>query len=550
MSTSFEQLEYTRSPENIEYNFDRHILRRLNIGEAHVELDGSSRTIVDRHHALYGVVDERSHAGSAGLLAEVVKTTFTKELKETFNKNDPETSMRSALIKSQQQVREVMRQRNEADVGISGSFVKFFRDGSALKAVYAHVGDSRILLRSGLEITQVTEDEGYIDSLLHGFGHDEFNPAQVGVMTLRPKDRLVLINADVIGDTDAENFSPEEMNDIMSMSSPKTAARLFAETSRKWADKSVVVVDVPVKSRSRLLGSRLLQLIGIRRLRKMEEIYATPDTPWINSVPDEQHERLEVVEEPEYIEVINEPDSTAFVQHEEATLDEPVRGTKEPIVVDSSEAEYNAEEPVLEEPHFETSYVYDDARDSKYLVHEDVVARQRRRWGAAALLATGLLVGFVAGEKYLIEFGKEAKEVQLPAVEKEITTNTKQVPVIVKVQWPDKPVEVTVKNAPAAAVVSGHTAETFYVDAGSGYIHEIHQLGHVLVGDNFTEQDAVRIYNTARVKFGNQLIDLPNHNDPDTYVRSGDLYIGAPGKAHWATPEIQSFIQSSILAYS
>ena len=667
MATSYEQMEINRFPAYTEFSFDRNILRRLQVGEANIELAGSTRTIVDSYNSVYGVIDERTSSIATGKVAETVKNSFSNAL-SNFDSSDSESSMRHALEAAQESVRYVMQANDSRNVGVSGSFVKFFRDGSALKAAYAHVGDSRILLRSGSEVRQITEDEGDISGLTHGFGHESFSPVQVGVITLRPHDRVVLMNADVIGDTDDENLTADDMNRVMNEPYAQEAARMLVDTSKKEADKAVIVIDVPQPSRAASMSEKVLGFLGLQRRQVAHE---TPAAVVRNYPPRPSNSRGSSTSgyfddkrsqrQDEYVAptVVGNPDDRDIDDDQSDVIITPVdndeRGGVRGVFDDQRSVGSVFDEPVVVggAPQFRT---YNQTIDDRSVTtRESVDSYRKRRRMRNGLIAAGLLVGgYVIGEATIADFGdgkdkgidvmpwpgdgfdfnawngsttlsddpadmtklhtKEGFDILPPFldgdwfnvwpggsanndgtvdapdadvdtsegnvldddatdteldndVEVENEPDPEPIEVRVILEWPDEPmpqpeqpnITVNVPPAPAPesapvtpplpppAPVPAWVPDAFYVDPGSGYIKEIHEMGHYLVGQKFSSNNALSIYNNARFFFGDQLIELPGHEGFDSYANQNGLYISAPGQAHWATAEIEAFIRASIL---
>lgn len=89
--------------------------------------------------------------------------------------------------------------------------------------------------------------------------------------------------------------------------------------------------------------------------------------------------------------------------------------------------------------------------------------------------------------------------------------------------------------------------DTFTIEPGHGLIQEIHDMGHDGAGyDNFTNSDSTRLFNTAQDKFGDNLLNLPNHPGNDVYKVGDDLRISAPGRAHWQSQAIERFFMEEI----
>lgn len=92
------------------------------------------------------------------------------------------------------------------------------------------------------------------------------------------------------------------------------------------------------------------------------------------------------------------------------------------------------------------------------------------------------------------------------------------------------------------------TLEDFTVPRGGTIVDIIHyEMGHRLVGQEFTGHDAWVVYLDAYEKYGINLINLPDHAGADTYLRGpNDVGISAPGRAEWASQEIEEFIRRRI----
>lgn len=85
--------------------------------------------------------------------------------------------------------------------------------------------------------------------------------------------------------------------------------------------------------------------------------------------------------------------------------------------------------------------------------------------------------------------------------------------------------------------------DAFTIESGSGLTQEIHEMGHQVAGfENFTNDDSTRIMEQARERFGDNLLNLPNHSGNDLYRVGDELRISAPGQAQWANQAIEQFM--------
>jgi len=100
---------------------------------------------------------------------------------------------------------------------------------------------------------------------------------------------------------------------------------------------------------------------------------------------------------------------------------------------------------------------------------------------------------------------------------------------------------------PHASPQAAWHPRNFTVEQGSGFLREIHQLGDATVGPkHFTDAMTQNVFDDARGKFGDNLIVMPGHHGPDTYLQNGDLRISGPGEAHFRTHAMERYIMDQI----
>ncbi|MDB5175426.1 MAG: hypothetical protein JWM81_284 [Candidatus Saccharibacteria bacterium] len=509
-----------------EYSFDPSILRRLQVGEDHIDLRGNNARIYNAESAIYGVVDEKLYGQSqnpespegpmgttAGLIREVLSESITRD----FDPLDPIRSMREAFFTTQERVQTAKFEGQIGhDVLASTSVARFYHEGTTLKAVYGHVGDGRILVRSGDEVKEITRDEGDVEQLHHGFGHEFFDPVQVGVIDLKPGDRLVFLSADMIGDTRAQYMTEKEFNDAMSWKDPQVASELFIDYSKKKeVDKSVIVVDVP-RRRRRLLGR-----VGLGGATTAGYVRST------NYVSERvASRRLARAERGER--------RRGSVFGRVALLGLGLVGV------------YLAYQG-LEHTIFDFGDGKDKGIDLWPGRHDGL---DLNAWNGSSTLnddpvqplkhlhnkkGFDILPPLLDGDWFSLRPDHSAKHAAVAAKIPDLLTGP---PVFAH---PSSPPNVTVPSVPA------WQPTPFVAEPGTGYIREFRELGNQIVGPNYSAHQAERAFDATRAAFGNDLIDLPHHAGPDSYLVGNDLRISAPDPtAHWRTQMIEAFARQSI----
>jgi hypothetical protein len=80
--------------------------------------------------------------------------------------------------------------------------------------------------------------------------------------------------------------------------------------------------------------------------------------------------------------------------------------------------------------------------------------------------------------------------------------------------------------------IHGSTGKEFYVEPGSGEIHEIQEYANAH-HYSITPEQADQIYNDLYAEHGSKIINLIG-SSPSTYViHPGDVGLSHPGEAHW-----------------
>jgi hypothetical protein len=514
------QLVETVSPRQ-EYSFNPDILRRLQVGEDHVTIRGNNARIYNAESATYGVVDEKltgDEDGPAGTAASIIRTALSEYIGNDFDPLDPIRSMREAFFETQSMVQAAKFEgRISDDVLASTSVARFYHDGNTLKAVYGHVGDGRILLRSGTEVKAITEDEGDVRRLNHGFGHEVFDPVQIGVIDLKPGDRLVFLSADMIGDTPAQNMTTREFNDAMSWKDPQVASELFIDHSKKQeVDKSVIVVDVPRRRGSR----RLLGRVGlggaaaagyVRSTNYVSERVASRRVR--RAEGGERHRRGGVLGRVALLGLGLVGAYFAYRGLEHTIFD---FGDGKDKGIDLWPGRHDGLD--LNAWNGSGTLNDDPTQPLKHLHNKK---------------GFDILPPLLDGDWFSLRSSDPTKHVNAAAKIPELLTGP--------------PVFAHPTTPPDTSALPAWQPQSFVAEPGTGYIREFKELGRQVVGPDYSAHQAQRAYDATRTAFGNDLIDLPHHAGPDSYLAGNDLRISAPDPtAHWRTQLIEQAIRKNI----
>lgn len=206
-------------------------------------------TLRDDRNGLYGVFDGMGSADDSRRVAETVAHVLQERSGEVEDSHDAESVKRW--------IEECLGQAHNETVDIDGattaSVVKVITDNEGeRRAVWASVGDSRIYIASNEgAVRRITRDEGGLDAGQPGHTinnvigvRDRYEFRQTGDVVLNPGDRLLIVSNGITGDKEEELLNDQEIADAVNGKTAEDAARSLIDISRKYDDKSVVVVDV------------------------------------------------------------------------------------------------------------------------------------------------------------------------------------------------------------------------------------------------------------------------------------------------------------------
>lgn len=218
----------------------------VDVGLAEKDKKGEDRSLVRTKDGLLGVFDGAGGEPNGDLAAG----TAQRVLGETDLTADTDAAeAKASLIGTMEQLDRSVR--DEAEGGVTTAVVARLvagtkQDGLGLALVWASVGDSRIYLLRGSQLSQLSEDEGSGSTLYRALGGKQaLETYQSGVEHLEKGDRLLLVSDGITGDFDSDILSDEEITEACTRATSATqAAQNLVRVSRKHDDKTALVVDV------------------------------------------------------------------------------------------------------------------------------------------------------------------------------------------------------------------------------------------------------------------------------------------------------------------
>ncbi|MDB5164536.1 MAG: hypothetical protein JWL89_162 [Candidatus Saccharibacteria bacterium] len=257
-----------------EYEFGPNLSEYLETGAAKIDVEGQQHIINNEQERVFAVVggaDEQPYEKPA---APIIGTTIENYLFNSFDEKRPEDTVREAFTAAQTEMQARVA-ANEISAGsrATATVVKFFLDGTTLKAAYGNAGEAGIVKRSGNGHATPLELLTPIDTNYFSGDGSNFNPTQFGVISLQPEDRLAILSKGVMGVEPQELLKQDELNIAMSTPESEESAMAFVRFGKRASDKAAVVIDVVKKRVANTAyngAATATTMLGSRRMSRAE----------------------------------------------------------------------------------------------------------------------------------------------------------------------------------------------------------------------------------------------------------------------------------------
>ncbi len=550
------------------YEYDPNIFRRVRIGEAQLN-QGSGEVIINNREAgVIGLVSphETGNQTDSETAADVSRV-LREELANNFDTESPEDSMKRAFEAAEQEISDSSPEEGCVSTGVDASAVKVYsRDGS-LHATYGTLGRQHIYIAKGNTIDRLNdyaEDDQEEDDQkpVKGLGMpvSKYEDPQIGTVELSAGDRLVIQSSDAVGYSEEEYLQPDERDKAMAANSPRKSAKLFSQRAG-----SAVVLDVRdghdgglswmtrMTNLNRLRNDneasdneassrRTNQRRGLGRLSLAGAYLGARATTWRQDWAERRDGRL-VVDDDGEADRSSKLKKAAVIgalvvggilawkygfDHGNGAdngIDLWPFGGGDINDGDSSGWDLN---PTNENLNFN-----DDPVDELFIDTKGF----------------DLAPPFIDGDWFsLTDVDLVTPDIDLvPDVDvPEVEVPNLDLDLVPDVDVPEVEVPIVEPVAPPPPPI--WTPDVFTVENGNGLIQDIHEIGHEVVGNyDFDTSDSRKVYEAVQAQYGDTFLELPNHTGPDLYHYGSELRISAPGRAHWASQEIENFVHEKIL---
>ncbi|HEX8181974.1 MAG TPA: hypothetical protein VF575_00055 [Candidatus Saccharimonadales bacterium] len=572
------------------YIFGPRIVQALAAAEHVASGEEYTRTAAfgDTKSGTYGVIDVDENARRGIRYIKNFGRDIRKSLQSPVDPDNPEATMRQAL---EEKYVGLHRQPKNEDISVAA--VKFFQrnsdKGGILQAVIGSRGSNYVLHEQ-----RTSPQTPPISDIVHD-SEVPTNEIQTSVRPVRPGERIIIISKAVFGALGATSSSDllKDLGKILKENpGSKDAARALASRVPSRRGASAVVIDVP--DGPGYVGNDASEVFEPQRtgLRaKMLGGIAVPAT--VGSLISRWQAR----------------GAEAGKQHMLGQPPQKVTGIGQPPIVPP--ADKPIRQKVKERVQFGPQYLAASgatwlaARRTGSTASAETKT-EKRRFGKKALIATligGILI-YKFGENF-VDFG-DGKDQGLDILGAPLPTTadigqgdssgydlnpfnqttllnddpanptvstidrdpdilsaffdgdgfdgglfTKDPVVEVTAPRVSPPVEVLpdkeIVEVPKIEIKEPWTPDGFEIAKGEGLLETIHDQGHDLVGHKFNNEMTESVLQNVQDTFGNNIIELPKHTGPDTYVVNQDLRIASPGEAHWRTEAIERFIHDNII---
>jgi len=522
------------------YEYDPNIFRRVRIGEAQLN-QGSGEVIINNREAgVIGLVSphETGNQTDSETAADVSRV-LREELANNFDTESPEDSMKRAFEAAEQEISDSSPEEGYFSTGVDASAVKVYsRDGS-LHATYGTLGRQHIYIAQGNTIDRLNDYAEDDQESVKGLGMpvSKYEDPQIGTVELSAGDRLVIQSSDAVGYSEEEYLLPDEREEAMAANSPKKSAKLFSQRAG-----SAVVLDVRdghdgglswmtrmtnlnrLRNDNEASSRRTNQRRGLGRLSLAGAYLGARATTWRQDWAERRDSSL----------VVNDDGGAG---RNSKLKKAAVIGA---LVVGGILAwNYG----------FDHGNGADNGIDLWPFGDGDISDGDGSGWD---LNPTNENLNFNDDPVNELFIDTKGFDLAPPFIDgdwfslTDVDLVTPDIDLVPDVDVPKVEVPIVEPVAPPPPPI--WTPDVFTVENGNGLIQDIHEIGHEVVGNyDFDTSDSRKVYEAVQAQYGDTFLELPNHTGPDLYHYGSELRISAPGRAHWASQEIENFVHEKIL---